>query len=224
MRTTIFLATFAAATLFVSSSAIQAAVISLPSGNYDNPNPNDPFENATPGTLTGVGLVGGSSLNDLFGQTVSTVEPGHMIFNGAGQSTFTFTTATPVSIRGYNLYLSGGDGDGRELDSFELLANTGSGFVALGSGAQTITDANYGNGNGGAVLVTDSFTPITASSFEVILDNAALHNLGGRLLELDAVATMPEPSSVVGMIGAATVGLALCVRRYRKASSSKSAI
>ena len=132
---------------------------------------------------------------------------GHTIFNGTGQSTFTFTTASSVWIGGYDLYLSGGDGDGRELSSFELLANLGSGFVPLGIGAQTITDSNYGGGAGGQVLVTDSFPAIHASSYEVILYNAAGGNPGGRLTELDAIA--PEPASIMLLaVGAPSLLLA----------------
>lgn len=149
-----------------------------------------------------------SDVRDIFGGSFSTLEgSGHTIFaDTPGTVTtyqITFKTQAPMTISSYALYL-GEDGTSlnRSATNFQLKAdgNTISN-VALAPSGQSYSSA-FGSG---FIKVSDSFGPVTGTTFQALFTaNTGFFN-GIRVFELDAfgaaasvgpVSGVPEPSSI----------------------------
>lgn len=150
----------------------------------------------------------GSDIRDIFGGSFSTLEaPGRTIFSDRPGQLATydvkFTTNAAVSLAGYSLFL-GEDGGGslnRSATNFELLANgrivSNVGIVSAGQ--------NYSVRFGSdSISVSDSFAPISATTFEAIFTSNIGFNNGIRILGFQAItgapsggqSSNPEPSTI----------------------------
>ena len=149
-----------------------------------------------------------SDIRDIFGGSFSTLEaPGRTIFaDHPGQLTtydVFFTTNAPVTLAGYSVFL-GEDGTGsvnRSATNFELLANGNvvSNVALAASGSSYLV--KFGSD---AIKVSDTFAPITATTFEAIFTSNIGFNNGIRVLGFQGEGgsatglqgTSPEPSSI----------------------------
>jgi hypothetical protein len=196
------------ASVLLSGIASASSVIT-PSGDPGRAAGN-PFDYANITVLSSSATYSsGSDVRDVFGGSFSTLEgPGHIIFaDTPGAVTtyqITFQTASPMTISSYALYL-GEDGTSlnRSATNFQLKANGNLiSNVALAPQGQSYSSA-FGSG---FIKVTDTFGPVTGSTFQALF-TANTGTFGGiRVFELDAfggVANVgqqangvPEPSSV----------------------------
>jgi hypothetical protein len=148
-----------------------------------------------------------SDIRDIFGGSFSTLEaPGRTIFaDHPGQQTsydVFFTTNAPVTLAGYSVFLNE-DGPGslnRSATNFELLANGNVvSNVALAAAGSSYA-VRFGSD---AIQVSDTFAPITATTFEAIFTSNIGFNNGIRVLGFQAVTGSvgqvtgnPEPSTI----------------------------
>ena len=148
-----------------------------------------------------------SDIRDLFGGSFSTLEaPGRTIFaDHPGQLTtydVFFTLNSPVSLTGYSLYLAedGANSLNRSATNFELLANGNViSNVAITGGGQSYA-VKFGSDS---ISVSDSFAPVSATTFEAIFTSNIGFNNGIRVLGFQAVGGSqgaasgnPEPSTI----------------------------
>jgi hypothetical protein len=228
-----------AAVALIAGLALQAsaATITATSGaavNNADPDTSDAFENATIDSASPP-VAGSFYTSDMFGTNLS-AEQGHAIFADNNQPVDTttktqtnvtfvnFHTTAPVSIGGYNLYLSDDTGSGhRGVTYFRLYASNdgGSTYTVLLSKVQinpildgptrpTEADVNseyinlYGSN---AITVSDSFS--TATDYQYFrgefMVNPWVSPNGPRVIELDAV-SVPEPASI-GLLALGGAGL-----------------
>jgi hypothetical protein len=206
----IFLTT--ALLLFFLASAASASSVITPSGG-PSASPSNPFY-YTNITVTSNDPTYNSQSNilDLFGGSFSTLEaPGRVIFaDYPGQlRTYDvfFTTHSPVSLTGYSLYLAedGANSLNRSATNFELLAN---GSV-ISNVAITATGQNYAVKFGAdSIKVSDSFAPVSATTFEAIFTSNIGFNNGIRVLGFQGVGGS-QPGVVSGNPEPSTISLAL---------------
>ena len=112
-----------------------------------------------------------------------------------------FTTHSPISLAGYSLFL-GEDGGSlnRSATNFQLLANGHVvSNVALAGAGQNYS-VRFGSDS---ISVSDSFAPISATTFEAIFTSNIGFNNGIRILgfqgftgSLGAQSSNPEPSTI----------------------------
>jgi hypothetical protein len=200
----IFLTT-AVLLLFLASAASGSTVIT-PSGAPGR-NASNPFDytNITV-TSNSATISPQSDIRDMFGGSFSTVEaPGRVLFaDQPGQNAtyqVTFTTHSPLTLAGYSLTLFEDmvGSPNRSATSFELLAN---GHV-ISNVAIMSPGQNYSVKFGSdAIKVSDSFAPISATTFQVIF-TGNLGYSGIRVLGFQGVAgspggqdLSPEPSTI----------------------------
>jgi len=132
-------------------------------------------------------------------------QPGRTIFadnaNVVTNYQVSFTTNSAATITGYTLYLreDGPNSINRSATNFELIAN---GQVISNVALATLGQDYFVKfGSSDIIKVTDSFAPVTATSFQAIFtsNNSAFN--GVRVYELDAQA-VPEPSTIrLGLLG-----------------------
>ncbi len=193
--------------------------------------PGDLFQNTNINISANTALYSNQfNIQDMFGTSLGTLEPGHVIFtDGLGANatyTVTFNTLAPVVLGGYNLFLQDdstvgttapGNPGQRSAVSFTLTANgnlvsTASLLAPGGSYSST-----YGSSS---IKVSDTFAPVSASNFvATFTGNNIGPAFGVRVLELDGLAGtlpgVPEP----GTISMLVLGLAgLAVSRIRKSA------
>lgn len=202
VQTTVF------ASVLVSGIASASSVIT-PSGDPGSA-PGNPFDYSNITIVSNSPTYNsGSDVRDIFGGSFSTLEgSGHTIFaDTPGTVTtyqITFQTHTPMTISSYALYL-GEDGTSlsRSATNFQLKAdgNTISN-VALAPSGQSYSSA-FGSGS---IKVSDSFGPVTGTTFQALFTANTGYFNGIRVFELDAfggpaitagpVTGVPEPSSI----------------------------
>lgn len=191
---------------FLASTAMASPVIT-PSGDPGR-TPSNPFDysNLTV-TQNSATYSSGSDIRDVFGGSFSTLEaPGRTIFaDHPGQVTtydIFFTTNSAVSLAGYSLFLEE-DGPGslnRSATNFELLANGN----VVSNVALAGTGSNYAMRFGSdAISVSDTFSPVTATTFEAIFTSNIGFANGIRVLGFQAevgsqsgLTPNPEPSTI----------------------------
>jgi len=176
--------------------------------------PGDPGRSSTnPFDYTNINITSNSAtysaasnIKDIFGDNLSTMEqPGRTIFadnaNVVTNYQVSFTTNSAATITGYSLYLreDGPNSINRSATNFELIAN---GQVISNVALATLGQDYFVKfGSTDIIKVTDSFAPVTATSFQAIFtsNNSAFN--GVRVYELDAQA-VPEPSTIrLGLLG-----------------------
>ncbi len=168
-----------------------------------------------------------SDARDMFGGNFTTWpgDGGHTIFRDGMPTGFThyinWHTATPVTVRSFNLFAFGDGpdyGNEREFDSFTLRAKSSPSSstydlmlysTSLAHPYNFIDAANY-------ALISANITAVTAQDFkaEFVQINGGRGYDGPRVVELDAFAVqVPEPT-VISLAGLAV----LCLRRslFRK--------
>jgi hypothetical protein len=194
------------ASILLSGIASASSVIT-PSGDPGRAAGN-PFDYANITILSSSATYNSASdVRDIFGGSFSTLEgPGHTIFaDTPGVVTtyqITFKTASPMTISSYALYL-GEDGTSlnRSATNFQLKADGNIiSNVALAPSGQSYSSA-FGSG---FIKVTDSFGPITGSTFQALFTANTGNFNGIRVFELDAFggvaaqqsSGVPEPSSI----------------------------
>jgi hypothetical protein len=147
---------------------------------------------------------------EAFGKETGPIEPGTFLFADTGHPTtgnlLTFTTNTPVTLAGLEIDGGGGGGDDpRRIGAVSISAdldNNGSFETLLYSSASFFQNLN-----------NDLFFTggsITASRFQVSFDG--IDNDGPRIREIDAIVSIPEPTSLAAL---ASMGLLLAARRRR---------
>jgi hypothetical protein len=154
----------------------------------------------------------------MFGGTFTTLagETGRTLFSDTpGMVTdysVTFTTDSPITLTGYNLYLAEDPATpgNRSVTEFRLL-----------EGSTTVSDVtllNLGETYAGQygsfkLELSDSFAPVTGSTFTAIFISNDLAANGPRIEELDAT-TVPEPATLPMVLGA--LGALVWRRTVRK--------
>jgi len=214
----------------IAAGAICAFGSSITTNNGDpGTTPTDLFDIAN-GTVINSSspVIDGYDIRDMFGGTFGTgSEQGVVLFkdintnpwpvsNNPADYFVTFTTAHPVSVAGFTLYLADdfngtADRTVSKVQFFEAgnptaLAN----ITVLGAG-QTNYLSTYGSDN---IQVNGTFQSVTASTFTIVLTSnplAAATSDGPRVFELDAVAgtkgqNTPEPSTLL-LASAGILGL-----------------
>jgi hypothetical protein len=201
-----FLTTTVVLLFFLVSTASASSVIT-PSGGPGS-NPSNPFyySNITV-TSNSPTYNSQSNILDMFGGSFSTLEaPGRVIFQDRpGQLTtydVFFTTHSPVSLTGYSLYLAedGANSLNRAATNFELLANGN----VISNVAITGTGQNYAVKFGAdSIQVSDSFAPVSTTTFEAIFTSNIGFNNGIRVLGFQGIGGSsgaatgnPEPSTI----------------------------
>jgi hypothetical protein len=129
-----------------------------------------------------------------------------------------FTRTNTTSLAGAILYNSsdnGAQGGNRQTTDFALFASSlNNGIYDVTLIPETPVTVEDGSGT------MFSFTaPTVLTSFQAEFWGGS--GSGPRIIELDAVAAVPEPSSLVAFCGLGAIGLFAAVRRYRKAQSAK---
>ena len=173
-------------TSFAGAAALNAQISST-----------DLFQGAT--VVTTSNLASFANANDMFGAfTVGTAEPGH-VFAVDGypvKLSISFSTASLVTIGGFNLFLAQDGGGARSVETFSLL-NSRREVVESGTllpGPYVSPVPNYATQYGSdfiGVYVTLA-APVTDSSWTIELTNNS--GAGLRAYGLDAVA-VPEPTT-----------------------------
>ncbi len=133
-------------------------------------------------------LIPGSSIEDLFGGSSSTVEPLSVIFaDGSAPGTVHFVewrTAAPVPVDGFILRANddGPVSKNRGFSEFRLFAKN------MGSGEfEQVSSYSTKNPYGEQITVMDTFTQVTAQEFRAEFVQAANPTNGGpRVREIDA--------------------------------------
>jgi hypothetical protein len=154
-----------------------------------------------------------SDVRDIFGGSFSTLEaPGRTIFaDHPGQPTtydVFFTLNSPIALAGYSLFL-GEDGGSlnRSATNFELLANG----KVVSNVALAAQGSDYAVRFGSdSIQVSDTFAPVSASTFEAIFTSNIGFNNGIRVLGFQAQAgTIFQPSSQAISPEPSSISLAL---------------
>jgi hypothetical protein len=158
----------------------------------------DLFQGAT--VVTTSNLAGFANANDLFGtSTAGTAEPGHVfaVDDYPVKLSISFSTASPITIRGFNLFLHQDTGGGRSVENFSLLNSrrevVESGTLLPGPFVAAPVPnyaSQYGTDFIGVYVTLAALA--TDSSWTIELTNNS--GVGLRAYELDAVA-VPEPST-----------------------------
>jgi hypothetical protein len=205
----IFLTTAVLLMFFLVPAASASSVIT-PSGAPGR-NASNPFDYSNL-TVTSNSATYNSQSNilDMFGGSFSTLEaPGRVIFQDHPGQLFTydvfFTTHSTVSLTGYSLYLAedGANSLNRAATNFELLANGN----VISNVAITGTGQNYAVKFGAdSIKVSDSFAPVSGTTFEAIFtSNIGFNNgirvmgfqgVGGAAGPVGPVSANPEPSTI----------------------------
>ena len=199
------IAFFLTTIVFMAGTAAASAVIAPYPGD-PGASPSNPFDytniNITSNSTT---YSAASDIRDIFGGTFSTMEqPGRTIFadnaNVVTNYQVSFTTSAAATITGYSLYLreDGPNSINRSATNFELFAN---GQMISNVALATLGQDYFVKFGSDIIKVTDSFAPVTATSFQAIFtsNNSAFN--GVRVYELDAQA-VPEPSTIrLGLLG-----------------------
>jgi hypothetical protein len=162
--------------------AARTTVEANPDGDF-GVSADDLFEGAEIIETSNLMAAPSSDARDLFGGTLSAVEPGHVL--GANENisagwSVTFATARDVTIGGFNLFLADDAEGARGAREFHLYRDDK--LVASGS-AEVPYSAVYGSNNIKASVIFDA--PVTGKNWR--LEVIGPTGLGVRALELDAV-------------------------------------
>jgi hypothetical protein len=216
----------------VRTTLIASLLVGVASASSVITAPGDPGRSASnPFDYTAINIVSnsptynsGSDIRDIFGGAFSTLEgAGHTIFadgNSGGTYQITFTAKAPTTISGYSLYLAeDGTSLNRSATNFQLKADgniiSNVGIMPAGQNYNSV----YGSG---LIKVADSFSSVTATTFQAIFTANVGWNSGIRVYELDAqgglasgsagTTGIPEPSTIYLALIA---GLVLAASRFR---------
>jgi hypothetical protein len=166
-----------------------------------------------------------NSLNpypDIFGATVEYLCTGcyHAIFvtdsnPGFSDTTF-FTTSAPKTISGFNLVLNNIAGGARSATKFQLFAG--------GSLIDTVNILSPGQSYDGVygsteIQVSDTFAPVTASSFEAVFVNNNIQPFTGPdVFSLQGIFAPTTGTPEPGTMGLFAAGLLACIAWSRHRS------
>jgi hypothetical protein len=178
----VFLLASALAVLAEPAPAVRTTIEANPDGDF-GASADDLFEGADIIETTNLMAAPSSDARDLFGGTLSQVEPGHVL--GADENVLTgwsvtFATARDVTIGGFNLFLADDSNGARGAREFHLYRDDK--LVASGS-----VDAPYPTVYGSnAIKVSVTFdAPVAGKNWR--LEVLGTTGLGVRAHELDAV-------------------------------------
>ena len=220
-----FLITAVLPSLFLAATASASSVITPGVGDPGR-NPSNPFDYSNI-TITSNSATynAGSNIQDIFGGSFSTLEaPGRTIFSDMPGAVTTyqvsFTTNAPVALGGFSLVLSEDGGSlNRSATNFELTANGNViSNVALASVGQSYA-MKFGSDS---IEVSDSFSPVTATSFQAIFTSNSGYFNGIRVLQFtgqgasSSLDPAAEPSTISLALLAGLVFAAFFRRRIER--------
>ena len=174
------------------------------------------------GSSTLLQCCGGSFAENSFGG-FGGVEPPHTLFSdgpAVGSLDFiNFRTADLIALTGYNAVLADDSDDpanpgnpNRGSSSFSLFVSPDDTFTSLTLLSNTTLPSSYSSQFGtNAILITDTFAPVTGQFFRVEITRTTAG--GPRIREIDGVGeVVPEPN-VFALLG---VGVAGLIGRFHK--------
>ena len=201
----IFLTT-AVLLMFLLVPAASASAVITPGGDPGR-TPSNMFDysNVTVGSNSAT-YNSQSNILDVFGGSFSTLEaPGRTIFADYAGAYVTyvinFTTNSPVSLNGYSLYLAEDVGSlNRSATDFVLVAN---GQVISNVALATVGSSYAVKFGSDSSKVSDSFAPISATTFQAVFYSNTGFNDGVRVMGFQGfgsiqggVSTNPEPATI----------------------------
>ena len=174
------------------------------------------------GSSTLLQCCGGSFAENSFGG-FGGVEPPHTLFSdGPAVGSIDFInlrTANPIALTGYNAVLADDSDDpanpgnpNRGSSSFSLFVSPDDTFTSLTLISNTTLPSSYSTNFGtNAILIADTFAPVTGQFFRVEITRTTAG--GPRIREVDGVGTVvPEPN----LFALLSMGVAGLSGRFRK--------